>query len=229
MRETVRRHGLKSARLSESREPLRKGIPARRHAVRAVRQFQAQAAPSAPPRVNCLTAGPDHQAKPALGRASRRSGHVRRRRVRCPPSALLCLRLRLAGRELFLVHDRLQGGNDIGGFGNRRRSLFDQTVGAFGARIERGTGYGENLAALLGGKSGSDQRARAFSPPRRRQRRAKVRKSADCAAENRARGVPSRTAFPSARRPQAGWRRAGPHVPADRRDHARRRVRQSFL
>ena len=51
--------------------------------------------------------------------------------------------------------------DDVGGFGDQRRALLDQIVGAGGARIERRAGHGKHLAALFGGHPRGDQRARA--------------------------------------------------------------------
>ena len=55
--------------------------------------------------------------------------------------------------------DRLQHGNDVGGFGHRCRALLDQAVGSLRARIQRRTGHGEDLAALVERTARGDQRA----------------------------------------------------------------------
>ena len=49
------------------------------------------------------------------------------------------------------AEDRLQHGDDVGGFGDQDGALLEQAVGAFGARIERGARHGEDFAALLAG------------------------------------------------------------------------------
>jgi hypothetical protein len=57
--------------------------------------------------------------------------------------------------------DRLQHGYYVGRFDDQRRTLLEQPVGALGARIERGAGHREHLAALLAGQPRRDQRAGA--------------------------------------------------------------------
>jgi hypothetical protein len=69
------------------------------------------------------------------------------------------LAFRLAREQFVLLHDRLQHGNNVGGFGHRCRALLDQAVGSLGARIERRTGHCEDLASLVDRTARGDQRA----------------------------------------------------------------------
>ena len=57
--------------------------------------------------------------------------------------------VRFLDRRLdLLAQDRSDHGQLVGGFGDERRALLEQAVGAFGARIERRARHGEHLAAL---------------------------------------------------------------------------------
>jgi len=72
------------------------------------------------------------------------------------------LALRLLRRQIeAAAENRLQHGDDVGRLGDQRRALLEQSVGAFGARIERGARHGEDFAALLAGQPRGDQRAGA--------------------------------------------------------------------
>ena len=51
---------------------------------------------------------------------------------------------------------------DVCGLGHRRRALFDQAVGSFGARIDRRSRNSKNLAALVERKARGDQRTGAL-------------------------------------------------------------------
>ena len=58
--------------------------------------------------------------------------------------------LRLLRRQVErAAEDRLDHRHHVGGFGDQRRALLEQAVGAFGARIERRARHGEDLAALF--------------------------------------------------------------------------------
>ena len=57
--------------------------------------------------------------------------------------------------------DRFQHRDHVGGFGDQRRALLEQTVGSFRARIERRAGHRKHFAALFAGKPRGDQRAGA--------------------------------------------------------------------
>ena len=52
------------------------------------------------------------------------------------------------------VHDWTHGTDDVGGFGNQRRTLLDEIVGAGGARIERRAWHSKDLTALFGSNRG---------------------------------------------------------------------------
>jgi hypothetical protein len=69
--------------------------------------------------------------------------------------------LSLACRQ-FDTDDRLQRGNDVGYFRHWCGTLFEQAIGALGARIERGAWNGENFAALFERQPRGDQRARTL-------------------------------------------------------------------
>ena len=55
--------------------------------------------------------------------------------------------------------DRRQSFDDVAGAGDEAGALLEQIVGAGGARVERAARHGKDLAALLAGKAGGDQRA----------------------------------------------------------------------
>ena len=59
------------------------------------------------------------------------------------------------------LQDRLNGADDVTGFGDQRRALLDQIIGAGGARIERRARHRKHLTALFGRHPRRDQRARA--------------------------------------------------------------------
>ena len=59
------------------------------------------------------------------------------------------------------AEDRLDRRNDVGGLSHWHRALLEQRVGAFAARIERGTRNGKHLAALFAREPRRDQRTRA--------------------------------------------------------------------
>ena len=101
------------------------------------------------------------------------------------------------------AHDRLQHGNNVGRFGNRRRALVDQAVGALGARIERRARHGEDLAALFERQARGDQRAGAL---RRLDDDDAERQPGDepvAAGKVARRAAPSRAAFRRRARPPA--------------------------
>src|SRR4249919_3533887 len=55
--------------------------------------------------------------------------------------------------------NRRQSLDDVAGAGNEASALLEQIVGAGGARVEGAARHGKDLAALLAGKAGGDQRA----------------------------------------------------------------------
>jgi uncharacterized protein YceH (UPF0502 family) len=73
----------------------------------------------------------------------------------------------LVPRRLFDRHveaaaeNRHQRGDHVFGLGHHDRALFEQPVGALGARIQRRAGHREHFAPLFAGKPRRDQRARA--------------------------------------------------------------------
>ena len=102
------------------------------------------------------------------------------------------------------------------------RAVAQQVVGSFGARIERRAGRGEDLAPLLGGEAGGDQRAGAARRLDHDRRRARGRRRCGCGAGSRARAAPmpsgiSETIAPFsaiARQQRLGLGRIGPGVAA---------------
>ena len=58
-----------------------------------------------------------------------------------------------------LPRERFERGQDVGGLGREGRAVLQQLIGSLGAGIERMARHGEDVAALLGGKTRRDQRA----------------------------------------------------------------------
>ena len=77
-----------------------------------------------------------------------------------------------AGSSMRAGRGSAQHGEHVGRFGDQRRALLEQAVGALGARIERRARHREHLAALLEREPRGDQRAGALAPPRPPRRRA---------------------------------------------------------
>jgi len=68
----------------------------------------------------------------------------------------------LDGDLVRAAENRTEHRDHVGRFGHERGALLEQLVAALGARIERGAGRRKDLTALLEGKPGSDEGARAF-------------------------------------------------------------------
>src|SRR5262249_44255611 len=55
-----------------------------------------------------------------------------------------------------------EGLDEVTRAGEKASAVLDQVVAAFAARIERRAGNGKDIATLLGGKAGSNERARSL-------------------------------------------------------------------